>query len=307
MQIQTQCQCGAKFAFSQEQVGQAFRCSVCHQVFHVPPPGQKPVMAPSPAVEPVAPPKQYVPPPQMAPPRRSSGSGIGCLVFAFLLFLALILGGVSLLFIAADRTTSAITNSISSIDGMVRMAETLEVLANPEKIIEEYETRGYEHILSQSRNETETITNDRLYTCQILDLEANAESNLAIVSQSATIRGYVKGDVDFFGQVLTIDKDAVIHGDVNLGFAQMVDVRGTIQGKLTGGYQVLKGKDNIESGIDAEGALLDLIRRDFRDETIPKSGPKVTVEIDTTGSKETKKSQSSSSGESVTVEIDEDE
>lgn len=290
MQIQTHCQCGARFAFSEEQVGQAFRCSVCHQVFHVPPPGQKPVMSPmseTPAQVPPPQPKQYIPPPQMAPPRRSSGSGLGCLLLAFLLFVGLVVGGISLLFVAAERTTTAISESMSSINGMVQMAESLEVLANPEKIIAKYKDQGYEHVIAQSKTDSETITKDRLYTCQVLDLKADSEANLAILSQAATIRGEVNGDVDFFGQMLVIEKGAVIHGDLNLGFAQSVEVKGMVEGKLSGGYQILRGKDNIKGGVEANGALVDLIREEIQDK---KRGqvekPDVTVEIESDGKKE---------------------
>lgn len=280
MQIQTQCQCGAKFAFTNEQVGQAFRCSVCHQVFNVPPPGQKPVMDPvqAPLKASPPPPPQYIPAPPPPQYRQSGPSGIGSCILTFLIIFGII-GGLAMLgTFVAYRTSAAIGESFQNIEGMVQMAKSAQELANPEEIIKSYKDKGYEHIVAQTTSEPETIEDDRLYTCQILDLKADSQANLAILSQSATLRGEIKGDVDFLGQMLTIDKDAVIHGNLNLRFAQMVNIKGAVKGAMTGGYQILTGKDNIEGGIEAEGALADLIMESVRD-----ARDEVKIEIDDKG------------------------
>ena len=260
MQIQTQCQCGAKFAFSKEQVGQAFRCSVCHQVFHVPAPGEKPVMAPAAEFETHP---AHQPPKYPAPSRRSSGSGLGCLACAFILFVLLALGGVFMvLFIAADSATT-ISKTLSTVDGVVEMTEGLEHLADPQKTISKYTDQGYEHVSNLDSGQPERFKSDTLVTIQILELTSDAQANLALLSQVATLRGDVTGSVDFYGQVLTIEKDAVIHGDLNLGFAQMVVIRGKVQGKLTGGYQTLVGEENVEGGLDPNGGVIDLMDVDL--------------------------------------------
>lgn len=262
MQIQTQCQCGAKFAFSKEQVGQAFRCSVCHQVFHVPAPGEKMVMAPA---------SDYVPPPGHAPPkypgpapaRRSSGSGMGCLVCAFVLFVLIALGGIATAWFAAAGTATTIRQSLDEVDRARQMAKRLERLADHEKLIPEYTNQGYEEVVRLGPDHSGTIENKTLFTARALNLHADSKADLALLSQVVTLNGDIDGNVDFYGQSLTIEKDAVIHGDVNLGFAQLVVIRGKVEGKLTGGYQSLVGEDNVKGGLDPQGGLIDLTGEDW--------------------------------------------
>lgn len=245
MQIQTQCQCGAKFAFSKDQVGEAFRCSVCNQVFQVPPLGQKPILSQPPA--PVGQPPQ----PIYAPPRRrGAGAGlIGCMMVFFVLFLAM--AGVWVLALTAYRSSVAIGNSISELEQMAANTEAAQMPPRKE-LIKKFEKLGYEHIDMAPDDSTQEISGDRLYTCHVFESDVNSDSNLAIIAQSASLRGEIQGDVSFYGQLLTIEKDAVIHGDVNLGFAQVVSVNGSVKGQLKGDCKLLTGEERVEGGVVQE-------------------------------------------------------
>ncbi len=249
MQIQTQCQCGAKFAFSPEQVSQTFRCSVCHQVFQVPSPGQKPVMK---SVEAPAPQK-------FRQPRRSRSRGMGCVVAALLMFLMFVAGGAALVFLLS-ASTGMISQTIREVDG-INVAGSIHQLANPDDFISKYIEQGYQKV-SELDAEVTSIDKDTLYTLQVLDLKSDVVANLALLSQTATLHGDINGNVDFCGQTLTIKEDAVIHGDLNLEFAQLVIIEGQVEGKLTGEYHSLEGADNVKGGLESSFSLFERIKDD---------------------------------------------
>lgn len=164
-----------------------------------------------------------------------------------------------MVWIAADGTAISIRQSINKIDGVVEMAEGLQQIADSEKIVSEYSKLGFQHVVEFEGGQPDVISDDTLIEIQILDLTSDAKSNLALLAQTATLRGEVKGNVDFFGQTFTLEKDAVVHGDLNLGFAQKVIILGKVDGKLTGGYQSLVGEENVQGGLDPNGGVADFI------------------------------------------------
>ncbi len=62
---------------------------------------------------------------------------------------------------------------------------------------------------------------------------------MAIFAQVAEVYDTVEGDIDFFGQMLTIHPNAVVKGDIRVQGAQVVQVRGKVEGTITGSYSVL--------------------------------------------------------------------
>ncbi len=115
-----------------------------------------------------------------------------------------------------------------------------------------YEEKGYHHVSGQMIEETEPIDSSRVYTAQVVILREDVEGDIAIMSQSAEIHGAVHGDIDFLGQLLIIKPDAVVTGDVRVEMGQVIQIQGTVEGEVTGSYQILDwpGKPAPD---DAEG------------------------------------------------------
>jgi hypothetical protein len=88
-----------------------------------------------------------------------------------------------------------------------------------------------------------------LYTCQGIEIDTDIRADIVIISQLATIKGTVHGNVEFYGQMLQIDKDGVVKGNVHTKVAQGVIVDGTIEGHLSGGYQGVQNNGRIVGGV----------------------------------------------------------
>ena len=254
MQIQTRCQCGAKFAFSQDQIGDTFRCSICHQVFEVPAPGQKPVMTTGNAGgTPEKPAFTNAPHRYEGPSAGSSSSG--CWIAAAIIgVLFLSIGGTFVSFFAATKAENSARRAQSRASAAFKVMQF-------DKLTKQYEEEGFERVIS-SATTSKTFKENTMFTGQYLHLDTNCEGDIAIFSQDAVLNGEVKGKVDFFGQRITIGEGAVIHGDVNLKSAQQVNVNGKVKGSLTGVFQTIVGKNNIEGELIQQGSLSDLIFED---------------------------------------------
>jgi cytoskeletal protein CcmA (bactofilin family) len=59
------------------------------------------------------------------------------------------------------------------------------------------------------------------------------------MAQVAEIRGTVDGDIDFLGQVWEIKDNGIVKGNINSHGAQVIKVRGLVEGEITGSYQTL--------------------------------------------------------------------
>ena len=118
-----------------------------------------------------------------------------------------------------------------------------------------YEEKGYHHVSGQMIDETRPIDSSRVYTAQIVIIRGDVEADIAIMSQSAEIHGAVHGDIDFLGQLLIIKPDAVVTGDVRVEMGQVIQIQGTVEGEVTGNYQVLDwpGKPAPDVADDPQG------------------------------------------------------
>ena len=103
----------------------------------------------------------------------------------------------------------------------------------------EYEAKGYERKTGQMMDVTEPVDKPRVYTAQLVTIRSEVNADLALMCQVVEIYGTVNGNIDFFGQMLTIKPGAVVNGNINVKGAQVIAVEGTLNGEVTGSYQVL--------------------------------------------------------------------
>lgn len=291
MQVNLQCQaCGNIFQVSQSAAGSSFQCG-CGQWIVVPDSNPAHKSKPVPkskqgAVPPKltphstsAPPKPSMPEPlppkpqmgkpgpvyspqtqpysaQPAPRRGGSGLLIGCLGTLVVLGICVVA-----VFLVVRKVKTEVTSAMNQLSGWVGMIDGLQQLANLEEIIEEYEAKGYERIEAQVRVEDTPIDNKRLYICQMLDIKTDVHDDIAILAQVATVHGTVHGNLDFGGQALIIEKDAVIKGNVYSRLGQIITIKGTVEGKLTGAYQALDANPNrIKGGTEGTQKTFDSVR-----------------------------------------------
>ena len=153
-----------------------------------------------------------IPPP--TPPRKASGAkkwiigcGSGCLVLVLVL--------IGLIVFGAHFFSAKV-----------------------EKMSSEFEDLGYEKVSGQMLEITESPTEPTLYLGQSVKLLDDVDTDVAIVAQAAEIHATVNGTVHFRGQMLTIQPKAVLKKDLDLK-AQIVQIYGTVEGEITGQYQVI--------------------------------------------------------------------
>ena len=105
-------------------------------------------------------------------------------------------------------------------------------------VMERYEREGYKKVEGQMIDVTETVAEPTIFVGQIVKIKKGSERGIALLCQSAEIDGKVVGNVHFVGQMLTIHKGAELMRDLDVS-AQVVNQFGTVDGKITGVYQVL--------------------------------------------------------------------
>ena len=110
-------------------------------------------------------------------------------------------------------------------------------------VMERYEREGYKKVEGQLIEVTETITEPTIFVGQSVKIKKGSERGIAMLCQTAEIDGKIVGNVHFVGQMLTIHKDALLMRDLDVT-AQLVNQFGTIEGKITGVYQVLNKDPN---------------------------------------------------------------
>jgi len=116
--------------------------------------------------------------------------------------------------------------------------------------ITQFEEQGYKRVDGQVITVSEVVTEPTVYVGQSARIEKGSERGLAIFCQTASIEGKVNGNVYFMGQILTIEPNSEITGNLNVA-AQQVNIFGKLQGELQGTYQVLN-RDDEESEPAAE-------------------------------------------------------
>ena len=77
-----------------------------------------------------------------------------------------------------------------------------------------YVAQGYQHTVGQIVEETETVTEPTVYSAQAVTIRQGADDNLAIACQVGEVDGVVHGDIDFFGQTLTVMPNGRVLGDL---------------------------------------------------------------------------------------------
>ena len=199
----------------------------------------------APQIETAARPASQVTPAGRAvhPPKRSLGLRVFFVAAAVCLFALVFVVGVGIWGILKIRRQ--FDTGINQISGLVGMIDGIQDLAKIEELAAEYEAKGYTRDMRQVTVIKEPINDKRLFVAQMVEIQADVKDDLAILGQVATIKGTVHGDLDFMGQALIIEENAVITGDVFSRFAQIITVKGSIEGELRGAYQVLDSPGKI--------------------------------------------------------------
>ncbi len=114
------------------------------------------------------------------------------------------------------------------------------------KTIAKYETElkgyGFEKVTQgQVIDVTNPVDEPVLFKGQVVRIMADCSTNIAVLAQACEIYGKIDGKVYFRGQVLTVQPNAEIHGGIDAK-AQVIQNHGTIEGPVSGSYQVFEDK-----------------------------------------------------------------
>jgi hypothetical protein len=110
-------------------------------------------------------------------------------------------------------------------------------------VMERYEREGYKKVEGQVIEITEPVAEPTIFIGQVVKIKKGSERGIAMLCQSAEINGKVVGNVHFVGQMITIKEDAELMRDLEVT-AQLVNLFGKVDGKITGVYQVLNKDPN---------------------------------------------------------------
>ena len=86
-------------------------------------------------------------------------------------------------------------------------------------------------------------TEPTIYIGQSVRILNGSDRGMAFLCQTAEIHGPVVGNVRFIGQALTIKENAELMRDLEVT-AQLVNLFGKVDGKITGVYQMLNKDPN---------------------------------------------------------------
>ncbi len=108
-----------------------------------------------------------------------------------------------------------------------------------EEVQAELQAKGFENVVQQQQLiVSDPTTEPTLYMGQLVKLVGDCETDVAIMAQMAEVYGTVKGDLYFRGQLLTIQPNAVIEGNLDV-LAQGIQNQGEVKGEITGSYQAM--------------------------------------------------------------------
>ena len=110
-------------------------------------------------------------------------------------------------------------------------------------VMERYEREGYRKVEGQMIEVADRVTEPTIYIGQSVRIMNGSERGMAFLCQTAEIHGNVAGNVHFVGQMITIKEDAELMRDLEVT-AQLVNLFGKVDGKVTGLYQVLNKDPN---------------------------------------------------------------
>ncbi len=104
----------------------------------------------------------------------------------------------------------------------------------------EYTDKGYVQESGQMVQVSQSPTEPTVYFAQSVTISVPVQVDVAIIAQVAQIKADIQGDLDFMGQSLMIQPEAVIHGDLHIKAGQSIIIQGKVLGKISGDYQVLQ-------------------------------------------------------------------
>ena len=142
------------------------------------------------------------------------GCGIGCLVLTILS-----IGGCAVI-------------------GFVGKTLLEKVQEKVEQYSQDYVSMGFEKQEEQFIAITTPISGKKLFVATTVDIDADCDSDIAIMATDATIRGHIAGNVHFKGQQITIAPNAIIDGNLDVA-AAAVYIRGVVNGEIEGVYTKL--------------------------------------------------------------------
>ena len=244
------CTCQSTFQIESSQAGQQVQCPTCGAIHQIP-------AATSAATPPVLPPK--ITSPQSAASQSAASVESNVPPYA-----PSSLEGAPQYYPAnprpAKKSSGCLTalSIVSLVVGIVLVAGLCVVpwsfsgWSNSTDPAYEYTQRGYRRVVNMMVNESGTINEDRVYTCNLASFSGDIDANLAVIGNSCEIEGFVNGDLDFIGNMLTIGPDAVIKGDLNVKLANFVNIHGRVEGDINGTVNFMNRGDE-DQGVDREG------------------------------------------------------
>jgi hypothetical protein len=106
-----------------------------------------------------------------------------------------------------------------------------------DKTMADFKAKGFtQTVQGQDVTVAEPITAPTVFVAQRVTINADCDTDLAIIAQQATINGHVKGVTYFVGQTITIGPNAVLDRNLDVT-GQIVTVQGKIKGSITGRFQ----------------------------------------------------------------------
>ena len=104
----------------------------------------------------------------------------------------------------------------------------------------EFEQQGYTLSENTAISVERPMTGPVVFLGQAVNIETEIDGNVAIAARAANINGTIDGDLDFYGMVLNIDRNARITGEVRVRSANAVNIEGTVEGEVTGQWDVIE-------------------------------------------------------------------
>lgn len=116
--------------------------------------------------------------------------------------------------------------------------------------------QGYQRTVAQIVDETKPVPVRRVYSAQTVTIREGSEDSLAMICQVAEVDGTVNGDLDFFGQTLTLKPDAAILGNLNAQGVQVLVIEGKVEGDVSffGQALVVEAGGIVTGDVRSKGA-----------------------------------------------------
>ncbi len=110
-----------------------------------------------------------------------------------------------------------------------------------DEFVAEFEAKGFKKVAGQALVITEPPTEPTYYLGQTVNIETDADVELGVLAQMAELSGTHTEKVYFRGQIIKIKKDGHLMGGLDVQ-CQVIQNFGTIEGEVTGAYQMREGE-----------------------------------------------------------------